>query len=138
MQTQNTSSSDQLPIQYSKGFYEWPDSWMGFDEDLITGKVILKGFVPFIKSLAEEGLAKKTITNHMDNLWALGSEIIRGIHFDENQRTLSARELLLAYVDENGGPLVHQWDPNDRTEEAKIKSYDATCRKLHKFITGTK
>jgi len=36
MQTQKISSNDQLPINYIKGFYEWPDSWMGFDEDLLV------------------------------------------------------------------------------------------------------
>ena len=135
MQTQRISSNDQTPTHYSKGFYEWPDSWMGFDEDLITGKKILLGFVPFIKSLAKEGLSKKTITNHMGNLWVLGSEIITAVHYDEDQRSLSAQELLLEYVEEEGGPLVHQWDPNDKTEMASIKSYDATCRKLYRYLT---
>ena len=131
------SAIDKTPLLYSKDFYEWPDAWMGFDEDLITGKIILQAFAPFVKNLVEEGLSKKTINGHMENLWFLGSEIIRGVHFDEDQRKLSPKELLLEYVSEEGGPWVHQWDPGDRTERNKISSYDATCRKLYNFMTPT-
>jgi hypothetical protein len=31
---------DSMPIQYCKDFYKWPDSWMGFDEDIETGENI--------------------------------------------------------------------------------------------------
>ena len=74
----------------------------------------------------------------MGNLWVLGSEIISGVHYDEEQRTLAAQDLLLEYVEEEGGPLVHQWDPNYKTDMASIKSYDATCRKLYKFLKTSK
>jgi DNA repair ATPase RecN len=131
------STTDKVPLLYSKDFYEWPDSWMGFDEDLITGEIILKGFVPFIKNLAKEGLSKNTIQDHMENLWLLGSEIIRGVHFDEDQRQLLSKELLLAHLDEFGGPCVHQWDPNDKTDRNNISSYNATCKKLYSFTKLT-
>ncbi len=131
------SEIDKIPLLYSKDFYEWPEAWMGFDEDLITGASILKGFTLFIKNLVDEGISKRTIKNHMENLWVLGSEIIRGVHFDEGQRKLTPKELLLEYVSEAGGPYVHQWDPNDKTEKTKIISYDATCRKLYNFIMPT-
>ena len=132
-----TSAIDKTPLLYSKDFYEWPDSWMGFDEDLVTGKIILQAFTPFIKHLVEEGFAKKTIRAHMENLWFLGGEIIRGVHFEESQRKLSPKDLLLQYVSETGGPWVHQWDPSDNTEKNKISSYDSTCRKLYKFMMPT-
>ena len=110
---------------------------MGFDEDLVTGKIILQAFAPFVKNLVEEGLSKKTIKGHMENLCSLGSEIIRGVHFDEDQRKLSPKDLLLGYVSEVGGPWVHQWNPSDKTEENKIRSYNATCRKLYNFMMPT-
>jgi len=138
MKKKKAPSPDQTPTQYSKGFYEWPDSWMGFDEDLVTGKKMLAGFIPFIKELAENALSRRTITTHMENLWVLGSEIISGVHYNEGQRKLSGKALLLEYIEEEGGPLVHQWDPDDKTEEALIKSYEATCRKLYKFLKGPK
>jgi len=43
------------------------------------------------------GFSKRTIKIQIDNLRALGSEIIRGVHFDEDQRKLSAKDLLLEY-----------------------------------------
>lgn len=135
MQTEKIiSAAGNVPLLYSKDFYEWPDAWMGFDEDLFTGNIILQAFAPFIKNLVNEGLSKKTIKGHMENLWFLGSEIIRGVHFDEGQRKLSPKELLLEHVSDAGGPYVHQWDPKDKTDNNKIRAYDATCRKLYSFI----
>lgn len=129
---------DTAPLAYSKDFYEWPDSWMGFDEDLTTGKYILDGFLPFVKFLIEQGFAKRTIKNHMDNLWLLGAEIIRGVHDDERQRNLPPKALLFEYVNEEGGPWVHQWDPNNSKDEGECNSYDATCRKLFRFLKMAK
>jgi hypothetical protein len=111
---------------------------MGFDEDILTGENILMGFIPFIENLTGQGLSQRTIKSHMDNLWFLGSEIIRAVHFDEEQRKLSPIELLLEHVSETGGPYVHQWDPQDKTDRTNIQSYDATCRKLHNFILPKK
>lgn len=127
-------SVDTSPLIYSKDFYDWPDRWMGFDEDLTTGKTILKGFLPFIKFLIEREFSKRTIKNHMNNLWLLGSEIIRGVHADENHQTLSPKALLLEYINEDGGPWVQQWDPNDSLDEGACNSYEATCRKLFQFL----
>ena len=129
---------NKIPLLYSKDFYEWPEAWMGFDEDIVTGENILKGIIPFIENLAEQGLSQKTIKSHMDNLWFLGSEIIRAVHFDEDQRKLSPIELLLEHVSEIGGPYVHQWDPQDKTDRSNIKSYDASCRKLYNFLLPKK
>lgn len=129
---------DQAPLLYSKDFCQWPEAWMGFDEDLLTGKIILKGFTHFIKSLAEEGCSKKTIKNHMKNLWFLGSEIIREVHFDEDQRKLSSKKLLLIHINEVGGPSVNQWDYNNRADCNHIASYDRTCSMLFNFIKTCK
>jgi hypothetical protein len=129
---------DQVPLLYSKDFYQWPEAWMGFDEDLITGEIILKGFTHFIKSLVEEGCSKKTIENHMKNLWFLGSEIIREVHFDEDQRKLSSKKLLLMHINEVGGPAVHQWDYNNKADCSQISSYDRTCSMLFNFIKTCK
>jgi hypothetical protein len=50
-------------------------------------------------------------------------------------RTLSPRELILHYVDDEGGPLLSFLDPNDKTDLAHHMAYDASCRKLLKFVT---
>lgn len=109
---------------------------MGTDEDLVIGDALLTLFTPFIESLINDGLSVKTIKTHMGNLSVLGSEIIRRLNdVDEENRKLTPREILLGYLDDEGGPLVDHWNPNDGIEEAHLKSFDATCRKLYKFIT---
>jgi hypothetical protein len=41
------------------------------------------------------------------------------------------------YVEKDeGGPLLSFWDPNDETDLARNMAYDATCRKLYKFLTA--
>lgn len=132
------SLTDKRPLIYSKDFYEWPHSWMGFDKDIATGEAILQGILPFVAYLIERGLAKRTIKNHMNNLWLLGSEIIRGVHDHKGHRKLSPEDLLLKYVTEDGGPWVHGWDPNDNTDESSCKSYDSTCRQLFRFLKMAK
>lgn len=123
---------------YFKDFHDWPSHWVVVDEDLKIGSSILIIFEPFIRTLIEEGLSAKTIKNHMSNLTILGAEIIRCLNdSDEKNRKLSPRKLLLEYIDHEYGPLVYSWDPNNSTEEGYQKSLDATCRKLHKFITAS-
>ena len=65
------------PTHYCKMFYQWPDNWMGVDEDLEVGEKILSGITPFFQHLHQSGLSKKTIIKHLDNLWILGAQIIR-------------------------------------------------------------
>ena len=109
---------------------------MGTREDLEIGRGLLALFTPFIQHLIDEGLARKTIKNHGSHLGILGSEIVRRLGgLDEENRTLSPRELILHYVDDEGGPLLSFWSPNDKTEFAHHMAYDATCRKLLKFMT---
>ena len=38
--------------------------------------------MPFLLHLAESGLSKRTIQNHVDNMWLLGGEIIRDVNED--------------------------------------------------------
>lgn len=123
------------PSDYCGDYSMWPKEWMIIDEDFLIGKNLLDLFTPFINSLIKEGLAVKSIKNHMTNLSVLGAEIISCLNDDdEKNRKLTPKKLLLEYIDEDYGPLVHHWDPNDSTEEAYLKSLDATCRKLYKFI----
>jgi len=109
---------------------------MVIDEDLKAGKNLLTLFEPFIDTLIRKGLSVKIIKNHMANLKMLGEEIIRRLNDgDENNRKLSPKQLLLQYIEDEYGPLIHHWDPNDSTEQSYQKSLDATCRKLYKFVT---
>jgi len=108
---------------------------MVVDADLKMGRDMLASFSAFIRSLMEQGFAAKTIKNHMHHLHLLGSEIVRQINDgDESHRKLPSDALILKYVDNETGPLLPFWDPNDSTEEAYQKAFDATCRKLFTFI----
>ena len=48
----------------------------------------------------------------------------------EEMMTIAAARLLRNAVHQDGGPLVH-----NGSEEAQ-RSFDSTCRKLHRFLTS--
>jgi len=107
---------------------EWPESWMGEEEDLAFGEKLIAEMKPFVASLIEKKLTKKTIKRHIDNLWLLGGEIIEDISiFDEYDA--DPLEKLKDSVGEEGGILCEHI-----YSESEQKAYDATCRKLHKFL----
>ena len=54
----------------------------GVEEDLPSGEKLVGRFRPFLEELVTSGLSPKTIQKHVDNLWALGGEIIRNLHED--------------------------------------------------------
>jgi hypothetical protein len=114
---------------YCRDLGDWPRSWMGLEKDLPPGEALVACLRPFIAHLAASGLSAKTIRQHVDNLWSLGGEIIRDLHYDPSLRKRAADRLLRSAVHEYGGPAVH-----NGSEEAQ-RSFDATCRKLHRFLT---
>ena len=104
---------------------------MGLEKDLPPGQQLLACLRPFIEHLASSGLSRKTIRHHIDNLWLLGGEIIRDLHQDPSLRRVSAQRLLDSVIDEEGGPLIHNGS------EPMQRSFDSTCRKLHRFLSQT-
>ena len=101
---------------------------MGLEKDLPPGEALIACFRPFIEHLAASGLSPKTIRQHVDNLWTLGGEIIRDLHYYPSLRKKSAYRLLFDAVHEYGGPAVHNGS------EEQQRSVDSTCRKLHRFL----
>jgi hypothetical protein len=79
--------------------------------------------------VASSGRSGKTIRRHVDNLWLLGGEIIRDLNQTPSLRKVGVERLLRGLIHEDGGPLIH----NDSEEEQR--SFDSTCRKLHRFLT---
>ncbi len=114
---------------YCRDLDNWPHSWMGVEKDLPPGEQLVSCFRPFIEHLASSNLSPKTIRRHADNLWVLGGEIIRDLNEDPSLRKVSTDRLLRKAVYEDGGPLIH----NGSEEEQR--SFDWTCRKLHRFLT---
>jgi hypothetical protein len=114
---------------YCRDLDNWPRSWMGLDKDLPPGEQLLLHFRPFIEHLVSSNLSPKTIRRHVDNLWLLGGEIIRDLHYDPSLRRRTAERLLRSVIHEDGGPLIHNGTDEDQ------RSLDATCRKFHRFLT---
>ena len=109
-------------------FPEWPIRWKGVEEDEAYGQALLDLMRPFVSHLIAEGMTEKTIRSHIDNLFLLGGEIIRDVStFDEYK--VSAERKLSEAVGPHGGPSCRHLD-----SEAQVRSFDATCRKLHKFL----
>lgn len=113
---------------YYRDLNAWPTSWMGVEKDLPAGQALVVCFRPFIEDLASSGLSPQTIRQHVDNLWTLGGEIIRDLHYDPSLRKKTAHQLLRGVVHEYGGPAVHNGS------EEQQRSVDSTCRKLHRFL----
>jgi hypothetical protein len=109
---------------------EWPRSWMGQQRDLPPGEKLVTCFRPFLKYLVGSNLSRKTIRQHIDNLWVLGGEIIRDLNETRSLREVSMERLLIDVINEEGGPLIYNCD-----SEEEQRSFDATCRKLHRYLT---
>ncbi len=109
-------------------FSEWPDRWAGVKKDVLYGQGVLNAMRPFVVHLISRGLKEKTIRNHMDNLWLLGGEIIRSVSMFD-QYDIPPDKNLRSHVDKEGGPYCRHLH-----SECEEKAYDATCRKLYKFL----
>lgn len=104
---------------------------MGWEKDLPAGEQLVACFRPFLEDLAASDLSSKTVQRHVDHLWALGGEIIRDLKEDPSLRRKSIEQILDDRIDEEGGPLVYAME----SEEALQRSFDSTCRKLHRFLS---
>lgn len=81
--------------------------------------------------MVERWSATKTLHRHRDNLWLLGGELIRRRYDDPKLKKLSVAKAMDALIEEEGGPLIYP-----HITEAEQTAFDATCRKLHKFLNA--
>jgi hypothetical protein len=103
---------------------------MGLEKDLPPGERLVACFRPFLEDLASTSLSRKTVRRHIDNLWVLGGEIIRDLHDTPSLRRKDMAHVLRDVTGDDGGPLIHGGD-----SEEDQRSFDSTCRKLHRFLT---
>jgi hypothetical protein len=115
---------------YCRDLNGWPRSWMGSEKDLPAGEALVARFRPFLEDLAASDLSPQTIQKHVDNLWALGGEIIRDLNEERSLRKKSTEQILDDRIDEEGGPLVYALE----SEEPQQRAFDSTCRKLYRFL----
>jgi len=104
---------------------------MGWEKDLPPGEKLVACFRPFLEDLVASDLSPKTIQKHVDNLWALGGEIIRDLNENPSLRRKNIEQILEDRIDDEGGPLVYALE----SEESLQRSLDSTCRKLHRFLS---
>ena len=117
--------------RYCRGLNDWPRSWMGWEKDVAPGEKLVGCFRSFLEHLARSAeLSPKTIQKYVDHLWVLGGEIIRDLHETPSLRKKNIEQVLLDVIDEEGGPLIY-----GVSSEQQQRSFDATCRKLHKFFS---
>ena len=124
-----TPPATPLVERYCRGLDTWPRSWMASKKDLAPGAKLVGCFRPFLEELVRSDLAPKTIQRHVDNLWALGGEIIRKLNEDPSLRKRPVHRILDDSIDEEGGLLVYALE----SEEPQQRSLDSTCKKLYRF-----
>jgi hypothetical protein len=111
----------------------WPNVWAIEHSDLAVSQCIIELIQPFLIDLLQQGLVDKTLARHRDHLQMLGGEIIRRRHDDPDLAKQYVGDLLLNLVEDDGGPLI--WP---RITESAQNAFDATCRKLHRFLNQQK
>ena len=116
---------------YCPDLAQWPTIWHYEERDLVPGEQIVAVFKPFLLHLLIQGLSRKTLHLHRDNLWMLGGEMIRELHETPRLRKRSAKGLVSAAVDGGEGPLLHGGS------EQEQRSFDSTCKKLYRFLAVT-
>jgi hypothetical protein len=107
----------------------WPASRMVEPRDLAPGRAMVACFAPFLAHLLSAGLAGKTLRRHRDNLWLLGGELIRRLHEQPQLRRRPIADVVIAAIRHGEAPLIR-----GGTFESEQRSFDATCRKLHRFL----
>src|SRR5580704_17188785 len=90
---------------------QWPRSWMYEERDLSHGQQMVECFKPFLRHLVSSGQSRKTLRSHRDNLWILGGEIISKLHEDPRLRKRPTDQIVLAVLDDEGGPLIPTANP---------------------------
>ena len=112
---------------------EWPLSWQMGTDDIPIGQCIIETLKPFLYELLRQELTHKTFARHRDHVWMLGGEIIRRRHENPKLCKQPVTTLLSSLIEEDGGPLL--WP---HISESAQNSFDATCRKLYRFLQQSK
>jgi hypothetical protein len=110
---------------------QWPGSWAYEKRDIPYGLRIVECFTPFLREMLARSVSRKTLRQHRDNIWILGGEVIRRVQIDSGLRRRPVEQVVLDRIGDDGGPLLSHGQ-----SEAEQHSFDATCRKLFRFLTA--
>ena len=120
------------PLQsYCPDLDQWPGSWAYEPRDIPPGLRMVECFKPFLREMLSLSLSRQTLRRHRDNIWVLGGEVIRRLQMDSSLRRRPIQQVVLELIDDDGGPLLSHGQ-----SEAEQRSFDATCRKLFRFLTA--
>jgi len=126
----NGLSDEASLLLYCNGINDWHKTWEIDTLDLDIGIKIVEQFKPFLVNKIQQGRVKKTVRTHANYLWALGGELIAQLNVYQDERALSARELILNYIGSTGGPYWrHACNDEDHDR------YDSTCRQFFNFLS---
>jgi len=93
---------------------------MGWEKDLPPGEELVARFRPFLEHLVVSGLSSKTVQRHVDNLWALGGEIIRDLNEDPSLRRKSMDQILDVRIERRAGRSSMPWNRKSRSSARSI------------------
>jgi len=105
----------------------WPKAWSYDAGSEAFGEKLVREIEPFVDFIAKK-LAVRTVDRHLNSLFLMGGEIISELAVDE-EYDVDPLETLRNSVEDEGGPLCSHLHT-----EADERSYEATCRKLHRFL----
>ncbi len=118
---------------WTPDFDEWPERWMGMEEDLDYGRRLLPYFAEFLQALLEAGLSRRTFALHRDNLWLLGGSIVSRVNMFEEYADDPLDKLTRCVA--GGGilpDLFHQMSDSELDEFAR------TCRRLERYLKNNR
>ncbi len=113
------------------GMDGWPDTWRGVPADVAAGRRLIEAMRAFAAALIDEGLAAGTLHRHLNSLWLLGGHLVAAAQHDAELRLLAGNQMLLRFVDLEGGPSSRHISTEDEQ-----RRFDSTCRKLYRFLTA--
>jgi hypothetical protein len=126
-------TGDEFSLTFEEDYLDidhWPHAWRVESEDIARGKVMVDLFKVFLTHQLSLPRSRKTLRVHRDNLHALGGQMIRLWHENPHLRKRGILRMLLEAIGDDGGPIVYP-----PLTEADQRSFDSTCRLLHRFTT---
>lgn len=116
-----------------KRYFEIEDWLLGLEpeKEKALAVALRDIFAAFLADFGIDAKGKTTRNRYLNCLSALGSYLLaETFNYDSYSHDISAMELLLDNVDEEGAPLIFNVDE----EEEYQRGVDAVCRKLAKYL----
>jgi hypothetical protein len=103
---------------------------MGMEEDIPPGEQLVACFRPFLEHLVSSEKSRRTIQEHVDNIWALGGEFISELNYDPPLRKRPVDRVLREMIRHSGPALRH-------ADKEQQESFNITCEMFRKFLGKT-